>query len=404
MALIRNFALLSILVLLQFDLKAQAGCIYAQRGISSFTQQILVIDPITGNFDTLSTLNGFAGGTSALAIDSINSRCFFSGYDVSFTHYIYTMSLSTGQILQQPMAEGQYSLGDLQYNLFNGLLYTITSISSTTAQLLRIDPATGNYDTVGVYGGLGGGTSAVTLDVIGNKAFFLAADSSFFFRVYTVDLINGNLLSSPILEAQVSMYDPQFKFSNQLLYTSSGISSAQEMFLEVDPATGNCDTIGIITGLGGGTTAMALTENDQCVVLGFDSVFNHRVYSINLMNGTIVQWPIAQVNAATGDPSYIFKCVAFNPNSIAENEQLQPLPVYPNPTSSVLNFNLNSFSSSQNITILIWDNLGQLVWQQQIIGGTTLQKNISEWSSGLYFYQVLMESEILKKGPIVIED
>ncbi|MGL4599473.1 MAG: hypothetical protein ACRCYO_18260, partial [Bacteroidia bacterium] len=170
-------------------LSAQIGCAYAQRGINSFTQQILRIDPNTGNFDTLSTLNGFAGGTTALAIDSLNARCFFSGWDTAFVHYIYTMSLSSGQILQQPVAEGQYNLGDLQYHTGNGFLYTLTSITSNSKQLLRIDAITGDFDTLGTYTGFGGGSTAITLDAAGNRGYFIGPDSVFQFRVYTLDLI-----------------------------------------------------------------------------------------------------------------------------------------------------------------------------------------------------------------------
>ncbi len=383
-------------------LQAQIGCAYAQRGISSFSQQILRIDPNTGNFDTLSTLNGFGAGTTSLAIDSVNGRCFFSGWDTAFVHYIYTMSLSSGQILQQPVAEGQYNLGDLQYNTVNGFLYTLTSITTNSKQLLRIDALTGNFDTLGTYTGFGGGSTALTIDAAGNRGYFTGPDSVFQFRVYTLDLVTGSLINSPLVETQRNFYDPQFKASNQLLYTHFGVNSAVSIFLEVDPQTGDCDTIGTVTGFGGGTTAAVLTDNNEYLFFGFDSVFNHRVYSLDLTTGLISMWPIAQVQNAVGDPSYIYKCVAFNFNGIAENDLDNQVSVYPNPSNTFFQFTWAKEDLAFK-TLSIYDGCGKETYTTNINSRTGVAIEVSAWDSGIYFYRLVTENGQFVSGKLLVD-
>jgi hypothetical protein len=400
--MMRLFKVLIVLFLFSSQvLHAQIGCAYAQRGINSFSQQILRIDPITGNFDTLSTLNGFSGGTTALAIDSVNGRCFLSGWDTFFVHHIFTMSLSSGQILQQPISEGQYNLGDLQYHAPNGFLYTLTSITTNSKQLLRIDPLTGNFDTLGTYTGFGGGSTALTIDAAGNLGYFTGPDSASQFRVYTLDLITGSLLSSPLLETQQSLYDPQFKTTNQLLYTHSGLNSAVNIFLEIDPQTGDCDTIGTITGFAGGTTSAVLTDNNEYLFLGFDSVFNYRVYSLNLATGFIATWPLADVQAPVGDPSFIYKCVAFNFNGIAENDLDEQVHVYPNPSNTFFQF---TWATQNNAftTVSIYDGCGKEIHNTNINSDTGIAIDASTWDSGIYFYRLVTENGQSVSGKLLV--
>ena len=137
------------------------------------------------------------------------------------------------------------------------------------------------------------------------------------------------------------------------------------------------DTIGLVSttdGDAGGTQqAWELTENDNWIVI------SQPAYSWNL-----------DVDLA------IFAVTDRNdPAGINDNiTRVEPLHVYPNPTSDILNLNLDSFTDSESIEILIANQVGQTVWFDYINKPSLTKLDLSELRSGIYTIRVSSESRI----------
>jgi hypothetical protein len=79
------------------------------------------------------------------------------------------------------------------------------------------------------------------------------------------------------------------------------------------------------------------------------------------------------------------------------------LKVFPNPTSHLLSFELEI--SQKNTEIRIYSAIGQIVGQTALpLPQNTVQFNVSDWNSGVYFYGVLVEGVLLKQGQVLIDN
>jgi hypothetical protein len=77
------------------------------------------------------------------------------------------------------------------------------------------------------------------------------------------------------------------------------------------------------------------------------------------------------------------------------------LKVFPNPTNKLLNFQFTE--PIDNAEIRIYSSIGQLMTNQNI-RNTDVQFEVSDWSSGVYFYGVYVEGVLVKQGQVLIED
>lgn len=136
------------------------------------------------------------------------------------------------------------------------------------------------------------------------------------------------------------------------------------------------DTIGLVSttdGDAGGTQrAWELTANDNWIVI------SQPAYSWNL-------------DVDLG----IFAVTDRNdPASIHDITRVESLHVYPNPTSDMLNLNLDSFADSESIEILIADQIGQTVWLDYSDKRSFVNLDVSDFISGIYTIRVSSESRV----------
>lgn len=78
--------------------------------------------------------------------------------------------------------------------------------------------------------------------------------------------------------------------------------------------------------------------------------------------------------------------------------------VYPNPSSEVITFDLNSipdFVKVQNITCSVYSLSGQLI-SQNSFEENQLKMNVSKLNSGIYYYQLQHEGESFKAGKLMV--
>lgn len=91
-------------------------------------------------------------------------------------------------------------------------------------------------------------------------------------------------------------------------------------------------------------------------------------------------------------------CIAANTQNLY---QLNNLKVFPNPTSDILNFEFEELID--NGEIRIYSSIGQLMDNQKM-SNTDVQFDVSNWQTGMYYYGIFVENEIVKQGQVLIQD
>jgi hypothetical protein len=107
-------------------------------------------------------------------------------------------------------------------------------------------------------------------------------------------------------------------------------------------------------------------------------------YSVTL-NGDSIQDGVYFVALKINSTKTLSKKLIKQTNAVGlkENDILQNIKLYPNPTNSILNI-VDENNQLQNTTIQIKNNLGQLVYTSPF----TSQINLSSLSAGMYFLTV----------------
>jgi type IX secretion system substrate protein len=85
----------------------------------------------------------------------------------------------------------------------------------------------------------------------------------------------------------------------------------------------------------------------------------------------------------------------FNPiltTGINEANELNNVSVYPNPANSILNI---KFNSAKNYEITFINVLGEEIYHQSINNSFQTTIDVSEWSNGVYIFQLIGEKETL---------
>jgi uncharacterized repeat protein (TIGR03803 family) len=90
----------------------------------------------------------------------------------------------------------------------------------------------------------------------------------------------------------------------------------------------------------------------------------------------------------------------FNTTGIKTLKNKNAISVYPNPASSTIT--IHQSSPSPNQQLLITNILGEEIYHQPISNSTQTTINISQWSNGVYFYQLKSDKETLQ-GKFVVE-
>ena len=90
----------------------------------------------------------------------------------------------------------------------------------------------------------------------------------------------------------------------------------------------------------------------------------------------------------------------LNPTNLEETSPLSEIIVFPNPAQDILNFE-SVLENGKNILIQVFDIQGRLM-NQFDFSGNQQRVDVSKWSDGMYFYQIINEGEKIKNGKVSI--
>jgi hypothetical protein len=76
--------------------------------------------------------------------------------------------------------------------------------------------------------------------------------------------------------------------------------------------------------------------------------------------------------------------------------------VFPNPASEVVHFRFDK-AVGEKVEIRVYSGLGQLVGQMALpLPTDVIQMKVSDWQSGMYFYGVYVEGQLVKQGQVLV--
>jgi len=120
-----------------------------------------------------------------------------------------------------------------------------------------------------------------------------------------------------------------------------------------------------------------------------------RIGSLGDANNNYVQ---ADIDVLIKDMVDAAQAGTFTKSSVGMQEASQDMDAvraYPNPASSMITF---QFPSSQNVSIKVFDLSGKQLVNEMIDGSAgSYNMNLSELSSGIYFYQVTVNNTVVTR-------
>ncbi len=76
--------------------------------------------------------------------------------------------------------------------------------------------------------------------------------------------------------------------------------------------------------------------------------------------------------------------------------------VYPNPAKDLINFDFSNYIEESNVTIKLYNNMGQMVHHINTTLQPSYQMNVEKFNSGIYYYKIICTKNDIAKGKIMI--
>jgi hypothetical protein len=172
-------------------------------------QFLVSIDPVTGDFQKISDLPNVRKVTTAVhysALCEIEKRYVFRGGDGMGNWYLYSVDISSGDIIYSPpfpvLDDPDDHLMELQYDNSGNILYGLFWDNSESAEyLVSVNPATGNFSRICRLQGVRLINTLhhyTTFDEARQKYVFGGCDEEGIWRLYSVDITNQTVSSNPV--------------------------------------------------------------------------------------------------------------------------------------------------------------------------------------------------------------
>jgi photosystem II stability/assembly factor-like uncharacterized protein len=217
------------------------------------------------------------------------------------------------------------------------------------------------------------------------------SNNSFKAKGFTVTNTYANLVSYPVDLSSAS--SAQVSFS--LAYAMQDVNSSESVSIYVSTNCGNS-----WSPVYSKTATMLATTSDH---LGnfTPTASEWRTETVNIssfigQSKVLVRF---EVYVNSGNNIYIDDINISSPTGLQEINS-QSISVYPNPVKGIVHFNLPN--AKENTSIEFYSLTGSLVKSVKVNSALTAV-NVSELSSGLYFYSVISESRKTINGKLMIE-
>lgn len=185
------------------------------------------------------------------------------------------------------------NLLDLEFHCNSNILYGLNRITATSYRVVEVNITTGTLTPVGANINLPAGNTLApelsTIDVVGNRFFFFSRSGA----LYTMHVapLDGSAASALSI-APFEPVDVEFNqvAGNLLLFTTT------LQLVAVNPATGTTNLLGVVP-----ASPVSLPVNNGALdpfsnryfFVAEQTAGNYRLYTVNSLNGALVNTPIA---------------------------------------------------------------------------------------------------------------
>jgi hypothetical protein len=364
--------------------------------------------------------------------DENNHRYFFQGIDTAGLHFFYTVDAPTGTITNQVSFPNLPGPGDniieLHYNNANNTLYGLHwDASDSMEYLVTLDPLSGQMtlvDSIPEIEYIVVSPNYVCIDEIHGRYLCYAYDRNGYSHLYSIDLATGAVVSSPVFPSTIPgdrLMEFQFDNSSGNLYSLFWDYSDSTMNMAtVDPATGLHTLLFTIPGLTSvpdNPHYITFDENNHRYIFqGYDSLYQSRLYSVNVLSGATVYQPVFPVLFNPGDnviefefdnvDSILYALNWDNKSNISTGvQEAQGLKnnytLYPNPFHSQLHLVFEK--EYEDIYMVMYNSSGSAVRTYRSSRAASMVIDRGDLSAGVYQLFVYCGHQIAGSSRIIIE-
>lgn len=397
------------------------------------------VDYTTGTFTKIDSLPSVrwipTGGAhyDYKTFDSNNKRFIFKGLDASNHPYLYTVDSRTGDILYNPPHPNTGDTLDdfvqFHYDVLSNNLYGIFldhSVGTSVFYFAKMDQITGNITPIKLINNIiamrvGDGCSA--FDSNNGWYTFIGIDSSWIWKLITIDANTGNILYSP--NCPLNYVEFQYDLSTDTMYALL-LSGSNPTFLHIfgnlNIVNGNfqiIDTIpNVVDALASCLRFSTFDSNHKRYFFrGGDGNGNWNLYTIDATTGNVAYsppYPLPPINPLvdnviqlqydnSSDTLYALHWGLVGESAVPEIiTQGYILQTNPNPFS--LETTLKTNDNLINATLTVYNSLGQQVKQIRNISGQTITLHRDNLPSGLYLLRLTQDNKTFATDKIVITE
>ena len=340
--------------------------------------------------------------------DPVNGRYIFTGFGLQ-DQAMHVVDVQTGEVLSQfdiPSVNNAQGNPSFEYHSDFNLIYTLlpTNANGLGVDLNSVDPSNGEYTKIAtIDNAISWNNTLTALDDVNDIYYMLHANAQ---TMYTIDIINGNILNTQVLEGYFfrQMY---FDTINTKLVAMGKANGSDFMsIVDIDPVTLVQSNFRLIDGLTNTTTGMTQGDGMSAMDPGQQLFFQvgimngDKLVVIDLEDGEILYSNPIFIGPGSG-PGFMEKHgiekLAYDtknnqllglirddllPSDIKFVEDSQEITIYPNP---VLDFVSISWEQAGKQRIELFDVLGKSITTQALKPtDLSVRLDLSQLEKGFY--------------------
>ncbi len=406
------------LYFLLIQLNAQSITLYGLKGVGDFSNpstismDLVQIDPYTAAITPLFNIqNSFAVAAGSSTFDHVNGRFIYWGPDSQNDYRLFSVDVDDEATLLSPLTVERVI--ELEFDLETGTTYgVIYDDTADAAYFGTVDMDNGlSQSLISIPNLLGVSIGSSTFDSNNKRYIFLGVDNNQKSRLYTLDIQNATVESSPIINDTNEPIINFFEYDNvsdqllglysevdtSIVDTITGFQQYRKNYLaQIDLATGDATIIGTDPVLEGFTTGVAVggvafDQGTGTLIMRTADDSGFQLKLINSNTGAVINSvPSNDVFGEIQVDNLGFATAFYLSSSNDEIEAFRNVEVYPNPTDGIVHVSIPNHSTVVDISVR--DVLGRLVYESQLPQGEFVDViDTDQWQTGHYFIHLGLE-------------
>lgn len=410
------------------NLSAQNITLYGLQSSGNSLQSpmnLVEIDLVSGTISPLFPIsNSSAVAAGSSTYDHTSGTFIYWGPNAQQEYQLFSVDVNEQNSQNNPSTITHPI--ELEVDLETGITYGLTYDDSTnTEYLVSVDLLDGSSQNVAALAGVSAiAIGSSTYDSNNKRYFFLGVDNSFNYRLYTVDVLSGQILSLPIIndsdtitnffeydnkadklyglysEVDSSQYDPIMQMAYRKAYIAEvDIPTGGAM------ATNNTPILeGFFTGVQVG--GVAYDHDSGIYILRGSDDTGFKLMAIKASSGNILaSTPSNETVGELQVDNVSFATAFYITSSNEENEWLENIQIFPNPASSQLNISITGLETKE-LDITIMDLQGREIYRDKkeiIDNNDNIVIQTSSLSNGSYLISLISEKGSIRTEKFIKE-